>query len=579
MTGKKLSVDTHPTKDVVVSSLTRDASVEACIFDLIDNAIDAARDVLEASHSLASDDHGLPLSYDGLKVELSINGNGVSIKDNCGGISPNELSKMVLRFGIKSNRKYGIGLYGVGLNRAIFKLGNNVKFETDDGKKLSILEFSTIDYLASDEWNLPATAFPSKKQPGTNIAIQNPPKNVLKFISDSFWISEFITEAEKRYFKFITKGFCIHINKTQLKPIFVPIRENGPFPAFNKFYKTEDGVTVFIEAGQHHLHRFTAEPDSDLKVNKLLTDEYGWSVICNDRLIVMSDTSEKTGWEKKWHPEFNGFVGYVWFVAEDGMHLPWNTSKTDVDRLSSVFQEAVGDMRLFTEKWRSYGRDAKAIRKRGEKLLPPADRQREETQTVNGSGVKKVEPSKPSPSNTDKSKAPIKKKVVPKIDHNSLRAVLPSDVDQRHCKDKLLALVHEGQKIDMYDNTYSGLALIRMLFETSVIEFMIRTQKAAHMRAYCIEEKERKSGKKMSAARAKDYQPSIDELCDYVLNHDVWGMQKKAYIKKSAERFKKHKERLNSAIHNPIQQINFTTALEIRDEVIPVLRHFIEDNG
>jgi len=44
-TGKPFKVDTRPSKAVVVDSLTRDTSVDACIFDLIDNSIDAARDM------------------------------------------------------------------------------------------------------------------------------------------------------------------------------------------------------------------------------------------------------------------------------------------------------------------------------------------------------------------------------------------------------------------------------------------------------------------------------------------------------------------------------------------------------
>jgi len=575
MTGRKIPVDTHPTKDVVVSSLTRDASVQACVFDLIDNSIDAARDALEAAGTLSSDEHGLPLSYEGLKIELSIDDSGIKISDSCGGISSSELSTMVLRFGIRSNRKYGIGLYGVGLNRAIFKLGNYTRFETDDGKEMSVLDFEASEYLGSDDWELPATVYPSKGKKGTSIEISDPPKNVARFISDKSWVDDFGKEAGKRYFKFLTKGLKIKINKEDVSPVFVPLREDGPFPSLRKYYRADDGVTVYIEAGQHHLHRFSAEPDFDRKTNNQLTDEYGWSVICNDRLIVMCDTSEKTGWDKKWHPEFNGFVGYVWFVAEDGTHLPWNTPKTDVDTLSVVYQEAIEDMRRFTERWRSYGRDAKAARKRGDTLLPPQHKPRQSDKP----GKKPSSEKSRKPEQTEsKTEGPVKKEPISKIDHNSLRTVLPPDVDERYCKDKLLSLVHEAKRIDIYDNTYSGLALIRMLFETAVVEYMIRTKRAAKMRDFCIERKEKDKGKKLSAALKKSYQPSINELCEFILNNDgVWGEHKSAYIKGSAEKFKKHKEKLNSAIHNPLQPINFLTALAIRDEVLPVLRHFIED--
>ena len=44
--AKEFPVDTSPTKRVVVDSITRDATDEECIFDLIDNAIDAARNII-----------------------------------------------------------------------------------------------------------------------------------------------------------------------------------------------------------------------------------------------------------------------------------------------------------------------------------------------------------------------------------------------------------------------------------------------------------------------------------------------------------------------------------------------------
>ena len=82
--GLRFSVDTSPTKEVVVSSLTRDASVEACIFDLIDNSVDAARDTARAR--IVNQDETTTIDdYSGFTISLTIDGTGLKIVDNCGG--------------------------------------------------------------------------------------------------------------------------------------------------------------------------------------------------------------------------------------------------------------------------------------------------------------------------------------------------------------------------------------------------------------------------------------------------------------------------------------------------------------
>ena len=51
-----------------------------------------------------------------------------------------------------------------------------------------------------------------------------------------------------------------------------------------------------------------------------------------------------------------------------------------------------------------------------------------------------VPPPKPAPV--------IKPKPVEKADHNQLRTILSKDVDEKHCNDKHLKLVHEAKELD-----------------------------------------------------------------------------------------------------------------------------------
>src|SRR5205807_6836859 len=81
--GKRILVDTSPTKEVVVDGITRDATDEECIFDLIDNSIDAARNIIfrNISPKLRNE---LPEGYSGYEVKLHIGGASFKISDNCG---------------------------------------------------------------------------------------------------------------------------------------------------------------------------------------------------------------------------------------------------------------------------------------------------------------------------------------------------------------------------------------------------------------------------------------------------------------------------------------------------------------
>ena len=347
--GKGFVVDTHPTKRVVVTSLTRDATVQACIFDLIDNSIDAARDII-----LARTDNdtagGMPESYAGFNVSLSFSGSGVKITDNCGGIPVETLKNMVLRFGAVSVHELGIGVFGVGLNRALFKLGGVSYLNTDTGKQRSALKLEVESYLASDDWGLPAEEFSSNGVVGTEVDITQPPPEIARDFSDADWRQAMFDEIGQRYSRFLQRGMSISVNTTEAEEYEPDLRENGPFPIEHRFYKTAEGVSVLIRCGEHVDHRFSDEKDYNKVANADLTSEFGWTVLCNDRAVLVSDTGRKTGWDGKFHSEFYGFVGTVSFIASDASKLPWNTTKTDVDLNSATYQMTLEDMRRFAEK-------------------------------------------------------------------------------------------------------------------------------------------------------------------------------------------------------------------------------------
>lgn len=569
--GKPFSVDTKPTKDVVVDSLTRDISVEACIFDLIDNSIDAARDTIFASGGEKRAD-GLPESYGGFKIALSFSNGGCSIEDNCGGITVDRLKTMVLRFGQRSSHPMGIGIFGLGLNRALFKLGRVSHLKTDTGFQRAELILNTEEYLKSDDWSLPAEEFKSSGKAGTSIEIRQLPEDIARTFADGEWVEEYRRKVGRRYGRFIQKGLEIEINGAPVPDGEVRIRKNSPFPEEYKFYK-KDGVTVHIRFGQHVDHRFSAEPDYDKARNIPLTDQFGWTVLCNDRAIVVSDQTWKTGWETKFHTEFYGFVGIVSFDADDPAKLPWDTTKADVDMYNRAYQTALEDMRKFAEKWRSYGNRAKVLQRKGEKLLPlPGDPKPAPDPSPDSDQKSKSTDGKSRKEGSATTKV---KKTTRKQDHNQFGTILPDDVDELHCYDKHLALVHEAKKLDLGVFTYSGLALIRILFEATVVTYFDRHEKLADLKQFAIDRR-REVGVKI--VNEKQVVADMDEMIAFMENNpDAWGAAiKQNHLRHSLRKMAAHKKLLNSVVHHPYQPINRSEAFTIRDEVLPILRHLIE---
>lgn len=554
-------IDTTPSKQVIVQSLTRDISIDACVFDLIDNAVDAARNSIFAKKKGSDDEEHLPISYRGYEVKIQFSADEFSIQDNCGGISIAELKASVLRFGERSAHPMGIGVFGVGLNRALFKIGRLSNIVTDNGIQRAQLDLDTEKYLRAKGWSLPAVEVPTIGKAGTTIKITGLSTETARRFADKSEIERFGSEIGRIYSRFIEKGLKILVNRTTVKAHAVEIRESGPYAPDRKFYKTEDGISIFLHAGQHLKHRFGAEPDYDKETNSQITDEFGWTIFCNDRVVVSHDRSAKTGWYAKFHTEFYGFVGEVNFVG-DPARLPWTTTKEDVDLNNQAYQSALDDMRRFAENWRSNATDAKKKKRQHIPLNPlptPA----------------KTKPAKKE-IGADNQKPTIKKKIVEKIDHHHVATVLPADIDEKHCNDKHLALVHEAKELVLGDFVYSGLVLIRILFETTVVTYLIRHNAFDAFSEY-IKQERAKDKKLNSTTENSSVLPSLDEALTYLSkNPDIFGAGKKQYLKHSLGRMQHHKKMLNSAAHNAYQPINRSEALQIRDEILPILRHLIE---
>ena len=325
-------VSFQPTKELFINILTRDISIHDCILDLLDNAVD--------SYSWSGIDEKR-------EVRLNFDKSKVSIWDNCGGIDKSKLQKEVFRFGATdfSSHLPTIGVYGIGLKRSIFKLGESIIFETDDGKDYCKLKIDVNDWLnrkdseGNDRWDLEltetsTTRLTNGQKPYTRIEIKS-----LRYETKETFTPDFETRLKETvkiyYSRFIQNNRVnFYVNNEEQRGFEIEVKSSDDF----KPVKLEDkyeGVKITIICWL------------DLKEDQKRTlkepGHQGWNIFMNERLVIFDDTSEDTGWRgkqpylPKFHSLFNLFRGVVLLNASEPSRLPINTSKNGFNKEGKIY--------------------------------------------------------------------------------------------------------------------------------------------------------------------------------------------------------------------------------------------------
>src|SRR5262249_16326439 len=107
-----------------------------------------------------------------------------------------------------------------------------------------------------------------------------------------------------------------------------------------------------------------AEIDDESESPKADLSQAGWSVICNDRLILRGDKTAVTGWGTgnvpRFHNQFSSIAGLVTLRSSDPGLLPLNTTKRGIETSSDVYfrlldymREGVKQFTNYTNRWKS----------------------------------------------------------------------------------------------------------------------------------------------------------------------------------------------------------------------------------
>jgi hypothetical protein len=416
--------------------LTRDTDTATTLFELIDNAVDAAKEDLLLNKTSQIDEYGLPKNYKKYKITVKIGKNKISVQDNCSGMTRPTLSKHAMLIGKKSARKYGIGYYGIGLKRALLKFGRKYYLKTGDGNGACEATFERDSINKNGE--IGGVYYNKATLKGTLIEVSALEPEIVGELKDARWQEDLKKRMEMRYSLFLRKGLTmtlqndvgLTVKKYFLQDRLPQLRGNGCKIQPIKKRREHAGLNVWYEGGIHADYYYSGEAKHAVGENKKLTNECGIYYVCNDRVVIESNKTPMYGLgSDKWHNEYNGLVVLVRMTGDTPEKIPWNTDKTNLQTGTSVFRTVRDEVRPLSAEIRT------AIR---ENYLPKKGKHRK-----NGA------------------KAPVH----PQVDNFlfGAPAVLPFEIPSH--EDKLRAVVNELSKLAFTENPYAILLLLRVLIE------------------------------------------------------------------------------------------------------------------
>ncbi len=313
-------VDASPTKDFFIYMLTRDIDVKPAIVELIDNSIDGAKKIRPQKN------------YEDLFIKITIQKDKFIIEDNCGGIDIETAQKYAFKFGRAAEREqnlsaYFTGIFGIGMKRALFKLGRKFEVTSFTDDEYFQLTVNVDEWMHGTEWDFEFDDFGNnlKKAPsGTKIVVENLYEDISSKFDNEFFINSLIDYIQKYRTVEAENGLSIEVNNILIDYGKEKLLKSSEIQPYENFIDDKEGKITII-AGI---------------TNKGEPSKAGWYIYCNGRLVLYADKTELTGWgveTRAFHYSLAEFRGYVYFESQNLLSLPWNTTKTGVDTSNRLY--------------------------------------------------------------------------------------------------------------------------------------------------------------------------------------------------------------------------------------------------
>ncbi len=306
---ESLVADASPSKELFVDMLTRDITLSECILDLIDNSIHSlvVNEKLDVMDHLIAGSAPPTVNH---KVEINFSPSKFSIKDNCGGITLNDAEHHVFLLGKPSHQRTstGLGLYGIGMKRAFFKIGRKILVKSKTREEEFEIPIDVEAWKAKpNQWHFPIEKIKKRQASSGYFSLEI--ADLTEQAKTHFSANSFRKILEDKialaYALFIQTGLRIEVNGTAAKSNMPQIGESDVLNSVRHSWKTS-GVDVLIMAGINP---------------KKFSKPGGWYIFCNGRMVLEADKTEKTGWGvgeiPGFHPKYNRCFGIVYIRSKD----------------------------------------------------------------------------------------------------------------------------------------------------------------------------------------------------------------------------------------------------------------------
>lgn len=549
----------------LIRGLSADISTRECIFDLVDNSIDAARNEVLGRADTRFDKHGLPSSYRGFHIDIDLTPSTVRVRDDCSGMDEQELSRRAFRTGAKSQHPFGIGHFGVGLKRAIFKLGTEVSLQTDNGREAFSFAFDEDAVLAAGDEPLTAIRAATSGEKGNALEVSKLRPDVAADVGSSQWVDQLADGLRRRYGIFTRKGLTIRLCGHPILPFGPTVRTEdvGPVRHASQTMQTKAGVKIFAEAGLHEDYRIKGlESDYDEMRHRAISNELGWYVVCNDRIILVADRTDRTGWTTGWHNEYAGFLGWVHYVAADPELLPWDSKKSGINESNDAHRESVSWLKGIADEFRA----------QKNRLRDRSGKQRAEIPL----------PSSPAGSPGNRNGAPPtapQRQSLPsvgRLTHTETHSTLFHSCDIKTSSPKVRSLADEAARMEINDFPYGAAFLLRAFFEIVLTDYLKRKARYGEVKQFVFD-RQAAQDRAFTEEQKRNFVPTLENVLDWLLkNDDAFPEHERRTCRRGCESFKSHVKRINGIVHEDGTLTGAAQVVTFRNDVIPTLRILLE---
>ncbi|WP_390889162.1 ATP-binding protein [Rhodococcus qingshengii] len=343
-------VEANADKALFVSMLVRDIELLPAIIDLVDNSVDGARATS-------------PGKFEQHTIKLVANSLEFTIEDDCGGIQLDVARKYAFRFGRPADYDGvpgSVGQFGVGMKRALFKLGGAFEVESKTTSSYFNLNVDVNLWMEdqSPDWQFRMAKVEVDRElkdgevAGTRITAKSLHSSVATDFEDTRILSQLREQIRLRHQGPLEQGLTIILNGEELTGYAPKLLSGAGFRPVNKRF------TIAAESGEVHCRivaGVVASAISDDTLDDGQAEDFstpgdaGWWLFCNDRLLLIRDRTSLTGWGDStaaYHPQYRRFRGYVYLTSLNPSLLPWNTTKTSVDQDSMVWRKLRNEMMI-----------------------------------------------------------------------------------------------------------------------------------------------------------------------------------------------------------------------------------------